>query len=75
VGPSWRAVVLWVSQVFDAGKDVRMTRGTIPIVFLVLALLGGFIGFAGGYRYGHGGVGLIGVVLIVVASLVLTGQL
>jgi hypothetical protein len=54
-----------------------MSLGTILIVLLVIALLGGFSGYAGGYGYGygHGGVGVIGVILIVIVVLVLTGRL
>jgi hypothetical protein len=54
-----------------------MSLGTILIILLVIALLGGFSGFVGGYGYGygHGGVGVIGVILIVIVVLVLTGRL
>ena len=54
-----------------------MTLGTILLILLVIALLGGFSGQLGGYGYGygHGGVGVIGVVLIIVLILVLTGRM
>lgn len=54
-----------------------MTLGTILLIILVIALLGGFSGRFGGYGYGygHGGVGVIGVVLIVILILVLTGRM
>ncbi len=54
-----------------------MSLGTILIVLLIIALLGGFSGYVGGYGYGygHGGVGVIGVVLIVIIVLVLTGRM
>jgi hypothetical protein len=54
-----------------------MTLGTILLILLVVALLGGFSGRIGGYGYGygHGGVGVIGVIAIVVLILVLTGRL
>jgi len=54
-----------------------MTIGTILIILLVIALLGGFSGRFGGYGYGygHGGVGVIGLVLVVILILVLTGRM
>ncbi len=54
-----------------------MTLGTILIIVLIIALLGGFSGRIGGYGYGmgHGGVGIIGVILIIVLILVLTGRM
>lgn len=54
-----------------------MPLGTILIIVLIIALLGGFSGRIGGYGYGmgHGGVGAIGVILIVVLILVLTGRM
>jgi hypothetical protein len=58
------------------GKD-SMTIGTILIIVLIVALLGGFTGVVGGYGYGfgHGGVGVLGTVLIIVVILVLLGRL
>ncbi len=54
-----------------------MSLGTILIILLVIALLGGFSGVVGGYGYGygHGGVGVLGVILIVIVILVLTGRM
>ena len=54
-----------------------MSLGTILIVILVIFLLGGFSGRLGGYGFGfgHGGVGVIGAVLIIVAVLMLLGRL
>jgi hypothetical protein len=54
-----------------------MTLGTILIIVLIIALLGGFSGRIGGYGYGmgHGGVGIIGVILIIVLILVFTGRM
>ena len=50
-----------------------MSLGTILVIILVIALLGGFSGRFRGYGYGHGhsGMGLIGVILIVVLILAL----
>ncbi len=54
-----------------------MSLGTILIILLVIALLGGFSGVVGGYGYGygHGGVGVLGVILIIIVILVLTGRM
>jgi uncharacterized protein DUF3309 len=54
-----------------------MSIGTILVIILVIFLLGGFSGRFGGYGYGygHGGVGVIGVNLIVLVILLLTGRL
>jgi hypothetical protein len=52
-----------------------MSLGTILIIILIVALLGGFTGVVGGYGYGfgHGGVGVLGTLLILI--LVLLGRL
>ena len=53
-----------------------MSIGTIVIIVLVIALLGGFSGIGGGRFYGtgfYGGSG-IGLVLVVVLILVLLGR-
>lgn len=54
-----------------------MTLGTILLIILILALLGGFSGLGGGPFYGTGyyGGGGIGLVLIIVLILVLTGRM
>jgi hypothetical protein len=54
-----------------------MSLGTILLVILVIALLGGFTGVVGGYGYGfgHGGVGVLGAVLLVVLVLVILGRI
>jgi len=54
-----------------------MSVGTILIILLIIFLLGGFSGRFGGpgYGYGHRGNGLIGVLLIIVVVLLLTGRL
>lgn len=54
-----------------------MTLGTILLIVLIVALLGGFSGIGGGPFYGTGyyGGGGIGVILLIVLVLVLTGRL
>jgi hypothetical protein len=54
-----------------------MSLGTILLIVLIVALLGGFSGIGGGRFYGtgyYGGSGL-GLVLVVVLVLVLIGKL
>lgn len=54
-----------------------MSVGTIILIILVIALLGGFTGIGGGPFYGtgyYGGAGL-GTVLLIVLILVLLGKL
>ena len=54
-----------------------MSLGTILVIMLIIALLGGFSGRLGGYGYGfgHSGVGLIGTILIFALVLVLLGRI
>ena len=54
-----------------------MSVGTILLIILIVALLGGFSGIGGGRFYGTGnfGGGGIGLVLVVVLVLVLLGKL
>ena len=54
-----------------------MSVGTILLIVLVIALLGGFSGIGGGPFYGTGyyGGGGLGVVLVIVLILVLLGKL
>jgi Protein of unknown function (DUF3309) len=54
-----------------------MSLGTILLVILVIALLGGFSGLGGGLFYGTGyyGGGGLGLILLVVLVLVLLGRL
>jgi hypothetical protein len=40
-----------------------MSLGLILVIILIIFLLGGFSGRFGGCGYGHGGVGVIGVIL------------
>jgi Protein of unknown function (DUF3309) len=54
-----------------------MSLGTILLIILVIALIGGFTGIGGGPFYGTGyyGGGGLGLVLVVVLILVLIGRL
>ena len=54
-----------------------MSLGTILLIILVVALVGGFSGLGGGPFYGTGyyGGGGLGLVLIIVLILVLLGKL
>lgn len=54
-----------------------MSIGLILIIILVIFLLGGFRGRFGryGYGFGHGGIGVIGGVLIISVVLLLMGRL
>jgi hypothetical protein len=57
--------------------DKSLSIGTILLIILVIALLGGFSGFGGGPFYGTGyyGGGGLGLVLVIVLILVLLGKL
>ena len=54
-----------------------MSLGTILLIVLVIALLGGFSGIGGGPCYGTGyyGGGGIGLILLVVLILVVLGKI
>jgi len=54
-----------------------MSLGTILLIILIVALLGGFSGIGGGAFYGTGyyGGGGIGLVLVIVLILVLIGKI
>lgn len=54
-----------------------MSLGTILLILLIVALLGGFSGLGGGPFYGTGyyGGGGLGLVLIIVLVLVLLGRI
>jgi hypothetical protein len=54
-----------------------MSLGTILLIVLVIALLGGFSGLGGGPFYGTGyyGGGGLGLVLIVVLILIVLGKI
>ena len=54
-----------------------MSLGTILLIVLVIALLGGFSGLGGGSFYGTGyyGGGGLGLILVIVLILVLLGKI
>ena len=54
-----------------------MSVGTIVLIILIVALLGGFSGIGGGRFYGTGyyGGGGLGLVLVIVLILVLLGRI
>jgi Protein of unknown function (DUF3309) len=54
-----------------------MSLGTILLIILIIALLGGFSGLGGGPFYGTGyyGGGGLGLVLVIVLILVLLGRI
>ena len=54
-----------------------MSLGTILLIVLIIALLGGFSGIGGGRFYGTGyyGGGGLGLILIIVLILVVAGKL
>jgi hypothetical protein len=54
-----------------------MSIGTIILIFLIIALLGGFSGVGGGPFYGTGyyGGGGLGLVIVILLILLLLGKL
>jgi hypothetical protein len=54
-----------------------MSLGTIILIVLIIALLGGFTGIGGGRFYGTGyyGGGGLGLVIVILLILVLLGKL
>ena len=54
-----------------------MTIGTIILIMLIIALLGGFSGLGGGPFYGTGyyGGGGLGLVIVIILILVLLGRI
>jgi hypothetical protein len=59
-----------------SSRGLPMSLGTIVLIILVIALLGGFSGIGGGPFYGTGyyGGGGLGIVLVIVLILVLMGR-
>ncbi len=68
--------VAWSRFVTQRGTNA-MSLGTILVIVLIIALLGGFSGLGGGPFYGTGyyGGGGLGVVLLIVLVLVVSGRL
>ncbi len=66
-----------VGRRVDPTKVNVMSLGTIILIILVIALLGGFSGVGGGPFYGTGyyGGGGLGVVIVILLILVLLGRL
>jgi hypothetical protein len=59
------------------GRRLQMSIGTILLIILVIALLGGFSGIGGGRFYGGGPYvgGGLGLVIVILLILVLLGRL
>jgi Protein of unknown function (DUF3309) len=66
-----------ISISFAIRGNKAMSLGTILLIILVIALLGGFSGFGGGPFYGTGyyGGGGLGLVIVIILILVLLGKL
>ena len=65
-------------QVPTAGlEEFLMSIGTIVLIILVIALLGGFSGIGGGSFYGTGyyGGGGLGIIIVILLILLLMGRL
>jgi hypothetical protein len=63
---------------FNEGlEEIRMSIGTIILIILVIALLGGFSGIGGGPFYGTGyyGGGGLGLVIVILLILLLLGRI
>jgi hypothetical protein len=58
-------------------EEISMSIGTIILIILVIALLGGFSGIGGGPFYGTGyyGGGGLGLVVVILLILLLLGRL
>jgi hypothetical protein len=58
-------------------EDNNMSIGTIILIILIIALLGGFSGIGGGPFYGTGyyGGGGLGLVIVILLILVLLGRI
>jgi Protein of unknown function (DUF3309) len=59
----------------DPEKDTSMTIGTILIIVLVLVLIGAIPTWGHSRSWGYGPSGLVGLALIVVVVLLLTGHM
>jgi hypothetical protein len=71
--------VCWLAEKAQAPKagGITMSLGTIILIILVIALLGGFSGIGGGPFYGTGyyGGGGLGLVVVILLILVLLGRI
>jgi hypothetical protein len=70
----------FLSQLKDhnwKAEELRMSIGTIILIILIIALLGGFSGIGGGPFYGTGyyGGGGLGLVIVILLILLLLGRL
>jgi hypothetical protein len=65
------------SSAHHAHWSLAMSLGTILLIILIIALLGGFSGIGGGPFYGTGyyGGGGLGLVIVILLVLVLLGKL
>ena len=61
----------------DRLEGIKMSIGTIILIILVIALLGGFSGIGGGPFYGTGyyGGGGLGLIIVILLILLLLGRL
>ena len=66
-----------LKDTFNGCGRVQMSLGTIVLIILIIALLGGFSGIGGGPFYGTGyyGGGGLGLVIVVLLILLLLGKL
>jgi Protein of unknown function (DUF3309) len=60
-----------------AGRKCYMSIGTIILIILIIALLGGFSGIGGGPFYGTGyyGGGGLGLIIVILLILLLLGRI
>jgi hypothetical protein len=60
-----------------AAEERTMSVGTIILIILIIALLGGFSGIGGGPFYGTGyyGGGGLGIIIVILLILVLMGRI
>jgi hypothetical protein len=66
-----------VPHLLDCLQESCMSVGTIILIILIIALLGGFSGIGGGPFYGTGyyGGGGLGLVIVILLILLLLGKL
>jgi hypothetical protein len=65
------------NQTAQRAEERSMSLGTIILIILIIALLGGFSGIGGGPFYGTGyyGGGGLGLVIVILLILLLLGKL